>query len=139
MSSQFVNNKGKPGRKSSYFFTEWLRRGHDVSNVFSAMFTFCMNFMHFLDFCIRAMSYNQGASMNTMTTKRNANGHFNQIQLNESDNEENSPPVNFSSVTSNNKKTSMKGSIITTGLLILCYFTLSIGLTFYQRWLLKVC
>lgn len=25
-----------------------------------------------------------------------------------------------------------------TGLMILCYFILSIGLTFYQRWLLKV-
>lgn len=30
------------------------------------------------------------------------------------------------------------GTILWTGLLILCYFILSIGLTFYQRWLLKV-
>lgn len=29
-------------------------------------------------------------------------------------------------------------TIMWTGLLILCYFILSIGLTFYQRWLLKV-
>lgn len=28
--------------------------------------------------------------------------------------------------------------VLWTGLLILCYFILSIGLTFYQRWLLKV-
>lgn len=30
------------------------------------------------------------------------------------------------------------GTVLWTGLLILCYFILSIGLTFYQRWLLKV-
>lgn len=29
-------------------------------------------------------------------------------------------------------------TVLWTGLLILCYFILSIGLTFYQRWLLKV-
>jgi solute carrier family 35, member C2 len=35
------------------------------------------------------------------------------------------------------RKTLMK-TVLWTGLLILCYFILSIGLTFYQRWLLKV-
>jgi solute carrier family 35, member C2 len=35
-------------------------------------------------------------------------------------------------------RSTLMRTILWTGLLIVCYFILSIGLTFYQRWLLKV-
>lgn len=78
------------------------------------------------------------AKVTSVQTSDDVCENTNQIQLIDSDDEENLPLADFTSGFANVKKSSMRGNIITTGLLILCYFTLSIGLTFYQRWLLKV-
>lgn len=75
----------------------------------------------------------------------NSDENVNQLESIDSEEEEDIlPPVKVS--TSNNeggtsytsKRSVQRISILTTGLLILCYFVLSIGLTFYQGWLLKV-
>lgn len=81
----------------------------------------------------------------TITDDNSDDGNVNQLQTIDSEEEEEEiipPPVKTSSKNESAnkliyKRANHRNSIITTGLLILCYFILSIGLTFYQRWLLK--
>lgn len=70
----------------------------------------------------------------------------NQLQTIDSEEEDEHvlPPVKVSLTKDSfnempSKRYIQRNNIVLTGLLILCYFILSIGLTFYQRWLLKVC
>ena len=72
----------------------------------------------------------------------NSDDNVNQLQTIDSEEEDLTPVKILSRKTSINninvKHTSPRNGLIATALLILCYFILSIGLTFYQRWLLKV-
>lgn len=74
----------------------------------------------------------------------NSDDNANQLQTIDSEEEEEDetvlPPVKVSLTKElSSKRGIQRNSIVLTGILILCYFILSIGLTFYQRWLLKVC
>lgn len=87
------------------------------------------------------------ARVKSTIADENSDDNANQLQTIDSEEEEDVlPPVKISSANANvnNAQTpysvernSIVRTIIWTGLLILCYFILSIGLTFYQRWLLK--
>ncbi|CRL03160.1 CLUMA_CG016413, isoform A [Clunio marinus] len=84
----------------------------------------------------------------TITDHDNSDDNGNQLQTIDSEDEEDIlPKVKISPLNNDVNHITMKHStqrsnsimrtIMLTGLLILCYFILSIGLTFYQRWLLK--
>lgn len=85
------------------------------------------------------------ARVQSTITDDNSDDNINQLQTIDSEEEEEEihpPPVKIASKNESAnkliyKRVNHRNSIITTGLLILCYFILSIGLTFYQRWLLK--
>lgn len=86
------------------------------------------------------------ARVKSTITDENSDDNVNQLQTIDSEEEEEdiSSPVKISTRDDLENNVKIKhsykrnGALITTGLLILCYFVLSIGLTFYQRWLLKV-
>lgn len=88
------------------------------------------------------------ARVKSTITDDNSDDNVNQLQTIDSEDEEEDilPPVKISSrndITNISLKRSVERNsigrtVLYTGLLILCYFILSIGLTFYQRWLLKV-
>lgn len=86
------------------------------------------------------------ARVKSTITDDNSDDNVNQLQTIDSEEEEEdaSSPIKISSKNDSTNHVKIKQSllrnstIITTALLILCYFVLSIGLTFYQRWLLKV-
>lgn len=75
-----------------------------------------------------------------ISTADNEYGHTEKDEITKEDRDFNSGGIEFndtlsspSTVKSDNEK-----SIVWNVLLLLCFFVLSIGLTFYQRWLLKV-
>lgn len=99
------------------------------------------------------MSTIRYARVKSTITDENSDDNVNQLQTIDSEDEDEEvdvlPSVKISSCNDDNEShhtlkhsTAVRNSIIRTimwtGLLILCYFILSIGLTFYQRWLLKV-
>lgn len=86
------------------------------------------------------------ARVQTAIADDNSDDNANQLQTIDSEDEDENelPPVKVSLTKDSfnempSKRYTQRNSIVLTGLLILCYFILSIGLTFYQRWLLKVC
>ncbi|KAG5677280.1 hypothetical protein PVAND_007050 [Polypedilum vanderplanki] len=98
------------------------------------------------------MSTIRYARVKSTITDDNSDDNVNQLQTIDSEDEDDEvdvlPSVKISSCDDNDSghsimkhSTSVRNSLIKTilwtGLLILCYFILSIGLTFYQRWLLK--
>lgn len=75
----------------------------------------------------------------------NSDDNANQLQTIDSEEEDENvlPPVKVSLSKDGfneapSKRSQTNKNIVLTLILILCYFVLSIGLTFYQRWLLKV-
>jgi solute carrier family 35, member C2 len=89
------------------------------------------------------------ARVKSTITDENSDDNVNQLQTIDSEDEDEEDvlpgtPVKASradpSVTIKNsaERRSLIKTVLWTGLLISCYFILSIGLTFYQRWLLKV-
>lgn len=86
------------------------------------------------------------ARVKSTITDDNSDDNVNQLQTIDSEEEEEdvSTPIKILSKDDSSSQVKIKQSLflnstlITTALLILCYFVLSIGLTFYQRWLLKV-
>jgi solute carrier family 35 protein C2 len=98
------------------------------------------------------MSTIRYARVKSTITDENSDDNVNQLQTIDSEDEDEIdvlPSVKISSYNNDDNhhhalkhSTAVRNSIVKTvlwtGLLILCYFILSIGLTFYQRWLLKV-
>jgi solute carrier family 35, member C2 len=93
------------------------------------------------------------ARVNATITDENSDDNANQLETidSEEEDEENvlpeTPVKKFFGAQHDDPNVTIKHSaerrslirtVLWTGLLILCYFILSIGLTFYQRWLLKV-
>lgn len=97
------------------------------------------------------MSTIRYARVKSTVAEENSDDNINQLQTIDSEDEEEIdmlPSVKISSNIDDESHIALKHStavrnsivktVLYTGLLILCYFILSIGLTFYQRWLLKV-
>lgn len=90
------------------------------------------------------------ARVKSTITDENSDDNVNQLQTIDSEDEDEEDvlpgtPVKISSrhdpnvtIKHSAERRSLIRTVLWTGLLILCYFILSIGLTFYQRWLLKV-
>lgn len=91
------------------------------------------------------------ARVKSTITDENSDDNVNQLQTIDSEDEDEEDvlpgtPVKISSrnvdpnvtIKRSAERKSLTKTVLWTGLLILCYFILSIGLTFYQRWLLKV-
>jgi hypothetical protein len=84
------------------------------------------------------------ARVKSTITDDNSDDNVNQLQTIDSEEEEDIlPPVKVHSQHESPNMKAKRSSLlrfgfVTIGLLILCYFVLSIGLTFYQRWLLRV-
>ena len=91
------------------------------------------------------------ARVKSTITDENSDENVNQLQTIDSEDEDEEDvlpgtPVKTTSRDSDPNVTikqaaerrSLIKTVLLTGLLISCYFVLSIGLTFYQRWLLKV-
>jgi hypothetical protein len=103
--------------------TTWIRLSRDMTSVSSVRY----------------------ARVKSTITDDNSDDNVSQLQAIDSEEEDDTlPPVKVHShhESPNHMKAKRSSlqriSIVTTALLILCYFVLSIGLTFYQRWLLKV-
>lgn len=83
------------------------------------------------------------ARVQSTITDDNSDENVNQLESIDSEEEEDIlPPVKISLSNNSNanyasKRSIQRFNICATALLILCYFILSIGLTFYQRWLLQ--
>lgn len=92
------------------------------------------------------------ARVKSTITDENSDDNVNQLQTIDSEDEEEEDIVTPVKISTNNgdvnhvavkhkhpaTRNSILRTVLWTGLLIVCYFILSIGLTFYQRWLLKV-
>ena len=91
------------------------------------------------------------ARVKSTLTDENSDDNTNQLQTIDSEDEDDEVDVLSVKIASCNNddnhqsikhSTSIRNTLLKTvlwvGLLILCHYILSIGLTFYQRWLLKV-
>lgn len=91
------------------------------------------------------------ARVKSTITDENSDDNVNQLQTIDSEDEDEEDvlpgtPVKITTrhsdanvtIKHSAERRSLIKTVLWTGLLISCYFILSIGLTFYQRWLLKV-
>lgn len=90
------------------------------------------------------------ARVKSTITDENSDDNTNQLQTIDSEDEDDEVDVLSVKIASNDDNhaslkhsTAVRNTLLKTvlwvGFLILCHYILSIGLTFYQRWLLKVC